>query len=387
MTSRSWRSARRYFDRCTTNVPTLCNLLVELDQNFAIETPSAIEIARPAPADERTLAWIDDVFGGSWSVEAYAGLNLIARHGAEPVGFATIEPRDLTYAWLEGLAREPGVGIFGPFGVAPAQRSTALGISLLRLALNALRERGYARALIAAVGDERLIQYYTETVGARVCERFDGAALYRRARRVLVMASGNGSNFQAVLDASRSGRLPIEVVALLSNNPRAYVVERARGVGMSSIHITAWNRAEETREAYDVRLLEEARSVQSDLVLLLGWMHLLSDSFLRAFPQMLNLHPAFLPLDPQRDDVVMPDGTQMRAYRGPHAVRDALAASSMWVGATIHRVTSATDRGPVLARRPLQVEPGEDEAHLMERVHDLERGVVRAGLTRWLYER
>lgn len=68
-------------------------------------------------------------------------------------------------------------------------------------------------------------------------------------------------------------------------------------------------------------------------------------------------------------------------------MRDALAVSSEWVGATLHRVTSATDRGPVMARRPLRVEPGEEEPHLMERVHALEREVVRAGVTRWLYER
>ncbi len=86
-------------------------------------------------------------------------------------------------------------------------------------------------------------------------------------------------------------------------------------------------------------------------------MHLLDAPSSRAFPQMLNLHPAFLPLDPRRDAVVMPDGKPIPAFRGPHAVRDALAASSPWVGATLHRVTTATDRGPVLARKPLRVEP------------------------------
>ncbi len=387
MTSRLWRNARRPFDRSTTSVPIFCNLVVELDRDFAVESLPGIEIGRPAPADELTLSWIDDTFGGSWSSEAYAGLNLVARRGVEPVGFATIEPRGLTYAWLQGLAREPGVGVFGPFGVAPEQRTTGLSMSLLRRALHALRERGYARALIAAVGDERLIRYYADAVGARLAERFEQAALYRPQRRALVMASGNGSNFQAVLDASRNGALPIEVAALLTNNPRAYALERARNAAMSSIQVAAWNSTEENRSAYDARLLEAAKSVQADLVLLLGWMHLLSDSFVHAFPQMLNLHPAFLPLDPLRDDVVMPDGTRMRAYRGPHAVKDALAASSGWVGATIHRVTGATDRGPVLARRPLRVESGENETHLMERVHELERAVVRAGITRWLYER
>ena len=122
-------------------------------------------------------------------------------------------------------------------------------------------------------------------------------------------------------------------------------------------------------------------------MLLLGWMHLLSESFVGAFPEMLNLHPAFLPLDPDRDDVAMPDGIRIPAFRGPRAVRDALAGSSPWVGATLHRVTGATDRGPVLARKPLLVKPGEDEDDLMERVHEIERGVVRAGVTRWLYER
>ena len=365
----------------------MCNLVVELDRDFEVESLEGIEIGPPAAADDRTLAWIDEIFAGSWSYEAYAGLNLIARRGGEPVGFATIEPTGLKYAWLEGFAREPGVGIFGPLGVTPERRTRGLGTCLLRRALNALRERGYARALIAAVGDERLIRYFANAVGARIGERFKGAALYRPARRVLVMASGDGSNFQAVLDASRSGTLPIEVVALLSNNPRAYAIERARNAALSSIAVVTWNRNEETREAYDARLLEKVGSVQPDLVLLLGWMHLLSDSFVRAFPQMLNLHPAFLPLDPQRDDVVMPDGAQIPAYRGPHAVRDALAASSNWVGATLHWVTSATDRGPVLARRPLRVKAGENEAQLMERVHETERGVVRTGVKRWLYER
>ncbi len=368
-------------------MPTFCNLVVELDRNFEVTPLPGIEIGKPASADELTLAWIDEIFAGSWSSEAYAGLNLVARRGGEPVGFATIEPRGLKYAWLEGLSRESGVGIFGPFGVAPEERTTGLGMCLVRHALNALRERGYARALIAAVGDEGLIRYFADAVGARIGERFTDAALYRPARRTLVMASGDGSNFQAVLDASRRGTLPIEVVALLSNNRRAYAIERARNSALSCIQVVTWNRSEETREAYDAHLLEKARSVQPDLVLLLGWMHLLSDSFVRAFPQMLNLHPAFLPLDPRRDDVVMPDGTQMPAYRGPQAVRDALAASSSWVGATIHRVTSATDRGPVLARRPLRVKVGEDEAQLMERVHETERGVVRTGVTRWLYER
>ncbi|MGA9272622.1 MAG: GNAT family N-acetyltransferase [Candidatus Cybelea sp.] len=364
----------------------LLNLIVELDGEFTIAWQPGIQIAGPAPADEQTLAWIDEVFGGAWSSEAYAGTSIVARRAGKPVGFATFDPHGMNYAWLQGVAREPGVGIFGPVGVTPDERAQGLGALLLRLALNALRERGYSRALIPAVGDEGLVKFYVDAVGARVAERFERASLFRPARRVLVMASGNGSNFQAVIDAVRDGRLPIDVVALFSNNLHARVLVRARDGGIPS-HAVVWNRDRASRDEYDERLLAAATAEEPDLVLLLGWMHLLSDAFVHAFPQLLNLHPAFLPLDPARDAVGLPDGTQMPAFRGSRAVRDALAASSRWVGATLHRVTTSTDRGPVMTRKPLRVEPGEEEGHLTERVHDIEHGIVRSGTMRWLYER
>ncbi|HEX3671468.1 MAG TPA: GNAT family N-acetyltransferase [Candidatus Cybelea sp.] len=364
----------------------LFNLVVDLDRHFPTDSLPGIEIAGPAKPDERTLAWIDATFGGFWSSETAAGVALVARRGEEPVGFATIDPKGLRFAWLDGSSREPGTGIFGPFGVAPAERGRGLGTRLLRAALNALRGRGFARALIPAVTGEALIRYYADTAGARIADRFERPTLYRRRRRVSIMASGNGSNFQAVLDSVRAAELPVEVVALVSNSARAFAVERARDAGIPA-HVVPWNRAVEPRNEYDARLLDSARADRPDLVLMLGWMHLLDAAFVRAFPEMLNLHPAFLPLDPQRDSVVMPDGCRMPAFRGPHAVRDALAASSSWVGATLHRVTAETDRGPVMTRAPLRVEPGEEEDSLMERVHELERGVVRAGLMRWLYER
>ncbi|MFZ0031787.1 MAG: GNAT family N-acetyltransferase [Candidatus Cybelea sp.] len=366
-------------------MPALSNLVVELGEPFATDSPAGVEIGAPGVADERTLAWIDDTFGGFWSSEARVGRNVIARRSEAPVGFATIESKGSNFAWLDGIARNPSVGILGPLGVAPDERKRGLGTALLRLALNSLRDAGYVRALIPAVGEE-LVRYYTDAIGARVTQRFESDSLYRPARRTLVLASGNGSNFQALVDATREGTLPLDLVALFCNNLHAYALVRARDAGVPS-HLVAWNRGEESREAYDARLLEDTAAERPDLVLLLGWMHLLSDAFVAAFPEMLNLHPAFLPLDQNRDEVVMPDGLTIAAFRGARAVRDALAVSSKWVGATLHRVTSATDRGPVMARRPLRVKPGEEEPHLMERVHALERGVLRAGVTRWLYER
>ncbi len=372
------------------------NLIVDLDHPSippAVDAAAAaaalpgVEIDSPPAADDRTLAWIDDAFSGTWGAEAFAGTNVVARcAGGAPVGFATLDASGLRFPWLECLARERDVGLFGPFGVAQQWRKGPLGRALLRAALAALRARGYARALIPAVAGERLIRYYADAVGARVAERFDPAALLGPPARTLVLASGNGSNLHGVLDGIGSGALHLTVTGLVTNDPNAYAIERARRAGIAAVHVLPWNRREEPRANYDARLLDTVAAERPQLLLLLGWMHLLADPFVRAFPEMLNLHPAFLPLDYRHDDVGMPDGTRMRAFRGPRAVRDALGASSRWVGATVHRVTADTDRGPVLARKPLRVEPGDDERRVMERLHPLERRVVGAAIVRWSFE-
>jgi phosphoribosylglycinamide formyltransferase-1 len=363
-------------------VSSLCNLIVDLSTVSLGSSAVWTEVA-----GDRMLAWIDETFSGTWSSEAAAGVNIVARREDVPLGFATLDARGLKYRWLNGLARERDVGLFGPFGVVREERKTGLGVFILRQALQALRERGYARALIPAVSGEGLIQYYADSAGAVVAEEFDRAALLAPRPRTLVMASGNGSNFQAVVDASSDCSLPIEIVALVSNDARAHAIERARAAGVAAVRVVAWRRQEETRAQYDERLLEAVRCETPDLVLLLGWMHLLSDAFVAAFPEMLNLHPAFLPLDPNCDDVGFPDGTRMPAFRGPRAIQDALVAGSRWAGATVHRVTPATDRGPVLARKPLRIEPREEEAHLMGRIHAVERDLVKSAITRWLFER
>jgi phosphoribosylglycinamide formyltransferase 1 len=368
-------------------VSTLLNLVVDLDTLSALPPVPQSVISPPAPADDRTLAWIDETFSGTWSSEAATGATLIARRVTTPIGFATICAQGLKFRWLAGLGTAPDVGLFGPFGVAASERKSGVGVALLRRALEGLADRGYARALIPAVNGESLIRYYVDAAGARVAEKFDRGALLAPPARTLVMASGNGSNLQAVLDASAAGNLPVDIVAVVSNDSRAFALERARRAGVRAVRVLAWDRGREARAQYDARLLEEVQSHEPDLVLLLGWMHLLAEPFVRAFPELLNLHPAYLPLDPAEDSVVMPDGTRIAAFRGPHAVRDALARGSSWIGATVHRVTPATDRGPVLARKPLRVAPAEEEAALMERLHREEHKLVNAAVTRWLFER
>jgi phosphoribosylglycinamide formyltransferase 1 len=371
-------------------VNELSNLAVDLDERFDAARGTSIdgiEIGIAAEIDDTTLAWIDETFGGWWSSEARAGTNVVAWRGERPVGFATYDPQNLRFAWLAGVAREPGTGIFGPFGVAPEERGGKLGRVLLHRALGALRERGYSRALIPAVGDERLIRFYADAADARVVEHFQRSALMGPRVRALVMASGSGTNLQTVLDRSSDGSLPLDVAAVVVNVPGAYAIERARAAHVPSIFELPWKRLERTRADYDAELLEVVRAASPDLVLLLGWMHLLSEPFVRAFPNLLNVHPAFLPLDPQRDDVGMPDGARIPAFRGAHAVRDALAAGSSWIGATVHVVTPETDRGPVLTRKPLRLLQGEEPASALARLHPIEHELVSDGIRRWLYER
>ncbi len=362
----------------------LLNLVVDLDEALAPAPDAGLEVRASGDAGDRTLAWIDECFGGWWSSEAYAARTVVALRGDAPAGFAAFDPSGLRFRWLRGLAREPGIGLFGPIGVAPAARGRRLGRRLLQRALWELRTRGYARALIPAVG-ERIAPFYV-SAGARVAERFDRAALLAPAPRTLVLASGSGSNFQAVAERAAAGSLPIRLLGVVTNRSNAGVVARARDAGLDAV-VLPWKRAEETRDAYDARLLKTVSEMAPELVLLLGWMHLLDERFVTAFPNLVNVHPAFLPLDPQRDEVGLPDGSRMPAFRGVAAVADALAANQGWIGATVHLVTPQTDRGPVLARRPLKLRLGEDEAGVMQRLHPLEHELVAAAVLRRLYER
>jgi phosphoribosylglycinamide formyltransferase-1 len=230
-----------------------------------------------------------------------------------------------------------------------------------------------------------LVAYYARHSGAQIAEEFDPLKFIGRPPRTVILASGSGTNAQSVIDDVQAG-LPLNLAGVVSNRADAFVLERAKRAGIAAETIV-WDRAQQSRKKYDDVLLARVAAFEPELVLLLGWMHLLDVRFVTAFAELLNIHPAFLPLDSSRDIVGMPDGREMAAYRGPRAVRDALVDGSHWVGATMHGVTIETDRGPVFARRPLHVRKEEDENAVMERLHPMEHGVVRAAVHRWLYER
>jgi phosphoribosylglycinamide formyltransferase-1 len=202
-----------------------------------------------------------------------------------------------------------------------------------------------------------------------------------------VFVSGSGTNLQALIDAARDGTLPLDIKLVVSNKPSVFALERAERAGIPTI-VIEFNKHVEDRTAYAKRLATVVRDSGAQLVLLLGWMHVLAAEFLDAgFEGVFNLHPAYLPEDPSADTVTFPDGTQTRVFRGAHAVRDALAAKVPWTGASLIEITHAVDRGPLLARKHMQLFPNEDEAAALERLHAIEREVVRSGLEYWLARR
>lgn len=350
----------------------------------ALDREQRVYVSRDHRTPEAILTWIDDCFGGTYACDAASGGMWIAREAGEPVGFAAFDARGLRYDDLRFWSARDGVGIGGPLGVRPSARGRGIGRVLAHAACLALRERGYRQAVFAAVDDVEHARFLERHAHARFVQRVDERPA--RRYRTTVLASGAGSNFAGLVEAVERGDVPLDVRALVVNRPAAAALERARAANVPA-HVVAWERASEERDAYDARVIATVASSEPDLVLLLGWMHVLPATFLARFPETLNLHPAVLPLDPSCERVTMPDGTAIPAYRGARAFDDALAGGLGWSGATVHAVSVAIDRGTVFARAPLRLPPGVPRDELEAALHALERRVVGTAVKKWARER
>lgn len=176
--------------------------------------------------------------------------------------------------------------------------------------------------------------------------------------RLVVLLSGDGSLFQALLDACAGPDMPAEVVAVGADRPDAGGLVRAERAGVPTFVERPADHPD--RPAWDAALLARVRGHRPDLVVGAGFMRLVSPSFLDGIGcRMINSHPALLP-----------------AFPGAHAVRDALAAGVDVTGASVHVVDAGTDTGPVLDRVPVAVHEGDTEATLHERIKVAERRLL-----------
>lgn len=180
--------------------------------------------------------------------------------------------------------------------------------------------------------------------------------------RLAVCCSGHGSNLQAILDAARRGALPATVALVLSDQPTAYALTRARRCRVPTAVVE--RRWFPTRQTFERALLQLLRLHRIDYIALAGFMRILSPAFVRRYRgRMLNVHPALLP-----------------AFPGAHAVRDCLRYGAAVTGVTVHLVDEGVDTGPVVAQAAIAIRPHETDASLLQRLHRVEHRLYPATL-------
>lgn len=175
--------------------------------------------------------------------------------------------------------------------------------------------------------------------------------------RVAVLASGTGSNLQALLDHVH-GRHGVEIVRVISDKPGARALERAELAGVPSALFPIQNFPD--RASRDEAIAQQLRDDDVHLVVLAGYMAILSPAFIAAFfGRIVNVHPSLLP-----------------AFPGLHAIEQALEAGAGETGVTVHYVDEGVDTGPIIAQEALTIEPEESAEALAQRIHAIEHRLL-----------
>ena len=178
------------------------------------------------------------------------------------------------------------------------------------------------------------------------------------SKRLVVLASGSGTNLQALLDAPDLGG---DVVGVLSDRPGAVALERAaaRGVHTAAVPLDG------DRAGWEATLADRVAALQPDLVVLAGFMRVLSGAFVHRWP-VVNIHPSLLP-----------------AFPGANAVEDALAWGVKVTGVTVHFVDELVDHGPIVAQEAVAVHPGDTAASLHVRLQKVEHQLLPDVVRDW----
>jgi phosphoribosylglycinamide formyltransferase 1 len=185
--------------------------------------------------------------------------------------------------------------------------------------------------------------------------------------RTVVLISGSGSNLQALIDACAQPDYPAEIVGVVSNEPDAYGLTRAQNYDITTAVLD--HRQFSSREQFDTELQNIIDDHQPDLVVLAGFMRILTSQFVSHYlGRMLNIHPSLLPL-----------------YPGLHTHRRAIEAGDKVHGVTVHFVTPELDGGPAVLQAHVLVEPGDTEETLAKRVLVQEHQIYPLAV-RWFAE-
>ena len=172
--------------------------------------------------------------------------------------------------------------------------------------------------------------------------------------RLVILISGSGTNLQAIMDACNSSIINAKVVGVISNNPNAYGLTRAKNSQIPTLVIN--NNLYSTREEFDNKLLSEINNFMPDLVVLAGFMRILSTVMTRPLNKMMvNIHPSLLP-----------------KYPGMNTHKQVIKNNDREHGVTIHLVSEELDAGPIIAQAKILVNSNESIEDLIARIHKVE---------------
>ena len=172
--------------------------------------------------------------------------------------------------------------------------------------------------------------------------------------RVAVFASGSGTNLQAIIDAEIQS---IEIAVVFSNNPDAYAIERAKNHNIPVEVIDHKNY--KTREEYEQDIIKTLEPYNLNLIVLAGFMRILSQVFVRAYKnKIVNIHPALLP-----------------SFPGINSARQALEYGVKYTGVTVHFVDEGVDTGPIILQRVVEIKDSDTEETLLEKIHEVEHRI------------
>jgi len=185
-----------------------------------------------------------------------------------------------------------------------------------------------------------------------------------------VLVSGRGSNLQAIIDNIEKGLLPAEIVIVISDQPDAYSLERARKHNIPAIHISAKGYREK-RDEYDALLVTEFQKNNAELVCLAGFMRIITPTLIKAFPnRILNIHPALLP-----------------AFPGLHVQKAALDHGVKFSGCTVHFVDEGMDTGPIIIQAVVPILDNDTVDSLSERILKQEHKIYSRAINLYAEDR
>lgn len=173
-------------------------------------------------------------------------------------------------------------------------------------------------------------------------------------KKIALLVSGSGTNMENLIIDCHNGRIPAQAVLVISDNPEAGAIQKARNYGVR-VEVVP-RKTYKTKEEFEAQIIQHLEAAQIDYIVLAGFMRILSCEFVRKYKgKIINIHPSLLP-----------------AFPGAHGIRDAFEAKAKETGVTVHWVDEGTDTGPIILQEKVLVSPEDTLETLEAKIHAVE---------------